>query len=74
MHRFKLPKTFSRTEPQQSTPFVPQAFMIVPVVCQVPIESPFMVWQRQMYEQALREAQAVVRPSILERKLLEHWN
>jgi hypothetical protein len=35
-------------------------------------ETPFMIWQRHIYEQALREAQAVVRPSILER--LECWN
>jgi hypothetical protein len=37
-------------------------------------ETPFMVWQRHVYEQAFREAQAVVRPSILERRLLEYWN
>jgi hypothetical protein len=35
-------------------------------------ETPFMIWQRHIYEQAFREAQAVVRPSILER--LECWN
>jgi hypothetical protein len=39
--------------------------------------NPFFIqslWQRQVYERAFREAQAVVRPSILERDLLGVWN
>jgi hypothetical protein len=39
------------------------------MVCPLPV-LPLMqgqLWQRQLYEQAFREAQAVVRPSILER-------
>jgi hypothetical protein len=40
-----------------------------------PVPSPaFAQWQQDLYQWALREAQAVVRPSILERDLLGVWN
>jgi hypothetical protein len=72
MQRFKFPHPLPHDDHRESISQVPQAYILWPIVCQVPFESPFMVWQRQLYEQALREAQAVVRPSILERNLF--WN
>jgi hypothetical protein len=32
------------------------------------------LWQQALYQWAFREAQAVVRPSLLERDLLAVWN
>ena len=55
---------------QRST--IAGGFLLLPIANT--LETPFMVWQRQVYEQAFKEAQAVVRPSILERRLLECWN
>ena len=40
-------------------------FIVCPLAVQVSMMG--QPWQRQLYEQAYREAQAVVRPSILER-------
>jgi hypothetical protein len=54
-----------------STPFPsPAAFALCPVMglpnhCQ---------WQQGLYEYALAQARAVVRPSLLERDLLAVWN
>ncbi len=40
-------------------------FMVCPLAVQTLVQG--QPWQRMVYEQAFREAQAVVRPSILER-------
>lgn len=50
----------------------PNAFLLCPVGwLPVPVLLP---WQQELYQRALAEAQAVVRPSIVERDLLGTWN
>jgi hypothetical protein len=45
------------------------------ILCSVPCSHPLQGWwQQELYRWALAEAQAVVRPSILERNLLAVWN
>jgi hypothetical protein len=61
--------------PQPSEPQVnPQSFMILVMngfPCQCPSQWAMQQW---IYEQAYQKAQATVRPSIVERDLLGHWN
>jgi hypothetical protein len=45
-------------------------FMVCPVAL-MPCQSS---WQQQVYRAAFEQAQAVVRPSLLERDLLASWN
>jgi hypothetical protein len=61
-HRFAdmIPTQLLSSSPLATNSFA--GFM----VCPLP-SMPGQPWQRQLYEQAFREAQAVVRPSILER-------
>jgi hypothetical protein len=47
----------------------PAAFVFCPVM-----GLPFQPWQQELYARALTQAQAVVRPSLLERDLLGVWN
>jgi hypothetical protein len=52
----------------------PEAFMICPLT-QFPGQSPEQwQWQQWLYQQAFEQAQAVARPSLLERDLLGVWN
>jgi hypothetical protein len=45
------------------------------ILCPVPVGCPIQAWwQQELYRRALAEAQAVVRPSILERELMRSWN
>jgi hypothetical protein len=56
------------TQPLSSLPLATNScagFMVCPLA--LPGAMPMQAWQRQLYEQAYREALAVVRPSILER-------
>jgi hypothetical protein len=39
-----------------------------------PVPADLACWQQGLYQWALAQAQAVVRPSILERDLLAVWN
>jgi hypothetical protein len=61
--------------PQPPEPqFNPQAFMILMMnglPCHGPNEWAMQQW---IYEQAYQKALATVRPSIVERDLLGHWN
>jgi hypothetical protein len=60
--------------PQPNPPPSGAAFFLCPVVW-FGVPSPaFAQWQQELYQRALQEAQAVVRPSILERDLLGVWN
>jgi hypothetical protein len=47
--------------------FAPQAFLVCPAAGLSPV-------QQWLYQKAFEEAQAVARPSILERDLLAVWN
>jgi hypothetical protein len=52
----------------------PAAFVLCPVACFPAVPLEFLLWQRSLYQWALAEAQAVVRPSLPERDLLAVWN
>jgi hypothetical protein len=65
--RFRLPV------PSPAAPSL-DAFVLFPPAC-LPVVSPeYAAWQKELYARALAEAQAVVRPSLLERDLLGVWN
>ncbi len=49
----------------------PAGFMLCPVPYGSPAE---LLWQQELYRWALAQAEAVVRPSILERDPLAAWN
>lgn len=61
--------------PQPPEPQItPQGFMLLVVngwPCQCPSQWALQQW---IYEQAYQKAQATVRPSLVERDLLGHWN
>ena len=51
-----------------------EAFALVPLSCLPPLSPEEAARQQALYQWAFNEAQAVVRPSILERDLLGVWN
>ena len=59
-------------------PPVPQSLMTGFVLCPLaqlpPMSTQQLMLQQMLYHQAFQEAQAVCRPSILERDLLAVWN
>jgi hypothetical protein len=57
--------------PQPPAPLNPWAFMLCPCVAASQQQWTF---QQMLYQRAYEAAQAVVRPSILERDLLGVWN
>ncbi len=65
--RFRLPT------PPAPAPSL-EAFMLFPLAAVAPQSPEQAAAQRALYEWAFAEAQAVVRPSILERDLLSVWN
>ena len=64
---------FPRLAPPPPAP-APAAFVLCPVACLPPVPPHFLLWQQALYQWALAEAQAVVRPSLPERDLLAVWN
>jgi len=71
-HRFQ--NLIEETSPRRITSpaLVPGAFLLCPVpVVASPVERSFL---QQVYQWAFEQAQAVVRPSWLERDPLGHWN
>jgi hypothetical protein len=71
------PKRFSAMSsplPQPDPTPSPAAFVLCPLVWfPVPVEG-WLAVQQGLYQKALEEAKAVVRPSIVERDLLGVWN
>ena len=65
--RFQLPAS-----PTPSP--APAAFLLCPVACFPAVPPALLNWQQSLYQWALAEAQAVVRPSLPERDLLATWN
>lgn len=65
--RYRLPTP----PPPEPTP---DAFVMMPTSQLPPVPADRAAWQQALYEWALAEAQAVVRPSLLERDLLGVWN
>jgi hypothetical protein len=61
--------------PQSPEPAVSaRAFALYPVSC-FPVATANQVeWRQNLYRQALEQARAVARPSLLERDLLGVWN
>lgn len=52
----------------------PAAFACLPLVC-LPLASPAQaMWLEALYRHAFEQAQAVARPSLMERDLLGVWN
>jgi hypothetical protein len=52
----------------------PQAFVLLPPGCLPPLDPLRQAYQQALYEKALAEARAVVRPALTERDLLGVWN
>jgi hypothetical protein len=50
------------------------AFVLVPFACFPSVTPEQASWQQALYQWAFDEAQAVARPSLLERDLLGVWN
>jgi hypothetical protein len=62
------------TQPVANPSPSPAAFHLCPMMG-LPLASPAQwQWQQELYAWALAQAQAVVRPSLLERDLLGVWN
>jgi hypothetical protein len=61
--------------PQPPSPGIaPHAFVLCPLVL-LPGESlEQWLWRQSVYQRAFEQAQAVARPSLLERDLLAVWN
>jgi hypothetical protein len=61
--------------PQPPAPGIsPQAFVLFPILFIPGLTLEQWLWQQGLYQWAFRQAQAVVRPSLLERDLLGFWN
>jgi hypothetical protein len=70
-------KRFLTMPPLQPIPDptpAPGAFCLCPVGWFGAVPAAYGQWQQDLYRWALAQAQAVVRPSILERDLLGVWN
>jgi hypothetical protein len=52
----------------------PQGFVLLPVGCLPTLDPLRQAYQQALYERALAEARAVVRPGLPERDLLGVWN
>ena len=74
-HRFRE-ITATRILPGLSRPLVnTTAFCACPVGLFQGLATPLGLWQQQyLYQLALEQAEAVVRPSLPERDLLGYWN
>ena len=72
-HRFRNQLSGMRpaAAPAQASP---GAFVLCPAALLQGVDSGRCLWQQQVYQWAFEQAQAVVRPSILERDLLGVWN
>jgi hypothetical protein len=58
----------------RSAPISPSAFCVCPIGLARGVNSEAYQWQLLIYQLAFEQAQAVVRPSLLERDLLGNWN
>ena len=73
-HRFRNQLASLRISEMAPSRASESGFMACPAALFVLFAGSPAQWQRHVYELAFREAQAVVRPSILERDLLGVWN
>jgi hypothetical protein len=72
-HRFAEQLNQNRSPRTQAQAIDLKAFCACPL-CLVQSAPAAMQWQQRIYQIAFAEAQAVVRPSLLERDLLGVWN
>jgi hypothetical protein len=63
-----------RTMKPKQLPALPMAQPHPAAFAVCPVPAPLAPWQQELYAKALAEAQAVARPSLLERDLLGVWN
>ncbi|MBY0526508.1 MAG: hypothetical protein K2R98_24145 [Gemmataceae bacterium] len=73
-HRFSDLLDMDHTPQPSEQPAVPNAFTLCPMAVIGSASAAQMMMMQELYRQALAEAQAVARPSILERDLLAVWN
>ncbi len=75
MTRNIFPQTEAVRLPRPPAPAItPSGFVMICLGC-LPVQSPEQwCWQQWVYQQAFEKAQAVARPSLLERDLLAYWN
>jgi hypothetical protein len=73
-HRFSDHFGQQRIAAPQAQPFNPAAFCAWPLGLPAGAPAQAGCWQQRLYQLAFEEAQAVVRPSWLERDLLGVWN
>jgi hypothetical protein len=71
-HRFRQQSDQTRFLHPQTQPINPSAFCVCPP--SLVMSGLAAAWQQRIYQLAWEEAQAVVRPSLLERDLLGVWN
>jgi hypothetical protein len=73
-HRFKQQFDSGSLLRAKSTQNAPSGFVFCPLAWALCSNGVPAMWQQQIYQAAFREAQAVVRPSLVERDLLASWN
>jgi hypothetical protein len=69
----EMPDVYHLPQPP-APPASPQAFVLCPIVLIPGQTLEQWLWQQGLYHWAFQQAQAVVRPSILERDLLNFLN
>ncbi len=75
MPRNRIAAVMNPSEPQQPAPdWSPSTFIVCPLPWAAAVAPAQWAVQQWLYQRAFEEAQAVVRPSILERDLLGVWN
>jgi hypothetical protein len=75
MHQRFATELHSMRMPRPPQPGItPEAFMICPIAMLAGQSQEQRMWQQWLYQQAFEQAQAVARPSLLERDLLGVWN
>jgi hypothetical protein len=72
-HRFRNLTGIWRRSRSQEAPVSAKGFMLCPPALLPAQPASLCAWQG-VYQLAFEQAQAVVRPSLLERDLLAHWN
>jgi hypothetical protein len=74
-HRFRnLFDQLDQSRPSRPTATASMHSFVVCPVALMPCQPMQVSWQQQVYQAAFQQAQAVVRPSLLERDLLAAWN
>jgi hypothetical protein len=73
-HRFRALLTAEPQTPAAPTGLMSRGFVACPAALLPAMGGGLQPWQQQLYQWAYQEAQAVVRPSLLESRLAPVWN